>query len=111
MNSTAPMVAGYDGSAAGRAAVEWAGAHAELGAGVIVVTAVATQLAELRANPALFRCAWRAEVGWGTSPVDTLLEVAHKNGAGAIVVGSRYCGDSTDGLIHRSDLPVVVVPR
>ena len=109
--NAAPIVAGYDGSAAGRAAVEWAGAHAEPGAGVIVVTAVATQLAELRANPALLGCAWRAEVGWGTSPVDALLEVAHKNGAGAIVVGSRYRGGSTDGLVRRSTVPVVVVPR
>ena len=109
--SIGPMVAGYDGTASARAAVEWAAAHAQPDAGVIVVAAAAAQLRELGESPAFVSCAWRGEVCLGTPPVDALLAVAHAHGASAIIIGSRCSSATADRLIHESDLPVVVVPR
>jgi nucleotide-binding universal stress UspA family protein len=122
------IVAGYDGSATGKAAVDYAARKAGAGGHVFVVhayglgepgehgRALIDGLA-LEDDP-LIDTEWDAELIEGR-PAQVLLSVAHARHADEIVVGSRGRGRLTRAalgsvsheLLSRSDLPVVVIPQ
>lgn len=59
-----------------------------------------------------------SKILYGSDVADTIIDAAHDHGASAIVFtprgGSRWLklltGDVTTALVHRSDLPVIVLP-
>lgn len=136
------VVAGYDGSATAKAAVDYAAREAGPGGHVFVVhaygppgdwlgfpnyqrvlddhqergRAVIDGLA-MEDDP-LLETEWDAELLEGP-PAEAILSVAHARGADRIVVGSRgrgrlaraALGSVSHELLHRSDVPVVVIPH
>jgi nucleotide-binding universal stress UspA family protein len=120
------VVAGYDGSATAKAAVDYAARQAGPDGRVVVVhsedrnaalnAALINGLA-LGDDP-LLDTNWDAETVDGP-PARALLEAAHAHHADSIVVGSHGRGRLTTAalgsvaheLLRQSDVPVTVVPR
>ena len=136
------IVAGYDGSATAKAAVDYAAREAGADGHVFVVyaygppsdwlgfpnyqrvlddhqergQAVIDGLA--MGDDPLLETEWDAELIAGPA-ADAILNVAHARKADEIVVGSRghgrlaqaALGSVSHELLHRSDLPVVVIPH
>jgi len=120
------IVVGYDGSATAKMAVDYAARQAG-GAGRVIVVhayggagerehagAVIDGLA-LEDDP-LLETEWEAELVDG-SPAEAILGVAYDRSADQIVVGSHgrgrlaraALGSVSQEVLHRSDVPVVVV--
>ncbi len=135
----APIVVGYDGSAASHAALARAARDAADGATVVVVTAfeppaewlghpydqraldehrgkAEAALREAAAHPALEGVTVETEMIAG-KPAEVIANVARTRDAEEIVIGSRGLGPLRGALgsvayrvLHTADRPVVVVP-
>jgi nucleotide-binding universal stress UspA family protein len=120
------IVAGYDGSATAKAAVDYAAREAGPDGYVLVVHAYGDHLEHGRAvidglaleDDPLLETEWEAELIEGP-PAEAILDVAHARHADQIVVGSRgrgrlaraALGSVSHELLNRSDVPVVIIPH